>query len=110
MYKKTKADIWIESLIWLAVILFLITNCGCASWDYERKEYDAKGVLIHHVKVSGDQVIIDSSIDEVRVEVRTNGTRILSIGNVTRNTDEEAVGAVAEGVTDAVIGIVVPGL
>ena len=109
MYKKTKLDTWLEVVIWLSFLALIIGSCsGCASWKYSRTNFDPDGSATEQVEVSGYEFLIDSSIDNVNVEIAQDGTRKMSIGNVSRDTDEEATEAVVEGVVAGLLKAVVP--
>ena len=109
MYQRNNVDRWLDALIW-AVVFFLIlmSCCSCSRWSYSREETDPQGNVISSIKAGGSDFLQDSSIDQVTVETMPNGTRKLSIGNVTRDTDEKATKAAVEGVVTGLVKGVVP--
>ena len=92
------------------VLMAILSNIGCSTWNYERLEFDDQARLIGKVTASGAECMLDSDIDNVRVIVKDGNkiTRSLSIGKIVRDTDAEAVGAVAEGAVTGVGRIVIP--
>ena len=82
----------------LIPVLFLI---GCSSWKYERTSYDPDGKKIGKVHASAGQLFLTSSLTNVKVDViDPNSSRSLSIGEFTRDPDEEAIKVLTEALPD----------
>ncbi len=97
-------------IVVFCVLMAILCNFGCSTWNYKRLDFDAQGNVVGKVTANASECLQDSNIDSVRVVVKENNKiiRSLSIGQIERDVDVEAVGAVVEGAVTGVGRIVIP--
>ena len=86
------------------LVIFLALASGCTDREYYRFTWHDNGD-IEIVSAKTKSFLTDSKADTLEIRTRTDGERLLAVGQPEVKVDSKAVGAIAEGVVKGIKGL-----